>query len=434
MANGQDINTIFEPYSGGTKASLSNYVISNRTDLNEIFDPNTGVDASATGFYTLDGIGARVDLNKVFAKKKQWNDVPFYLSSVNGSNYTNFLYNYVTAAKSIDVVSSTEIYVGGQSSWNTSRLYGRFAKYNGNNWSTIGWSVSNGGTSSSGSSTNVRGIKAFASNDIYLAGTFDTIRDAQSTIYTGAVQCDGGNYNTISGISGTYVTQMLVVSASEIYFLYYNAIRQFNKTTGVVNRTISAPAGTQYISMCVIGSMIYAIRSDTVGRSFIKIDSSNAITSITSGMIGTAGLWAVDIENIYIYGSFTSGFGVNANYIVKYNGTTNTFTNINGHVTSDIKYIHFENNRNIYVIWNSERTLSKYSSATNTWSKEIEIQPTSPSAYIGTIQAKNGKVYIVFDGNNSGNFGQYTGFFADYKIIPTNSATIRSWSLLAYYG
>jgi hypothetical protein len=444
MTNGKDISTLFEPYSGGTQSALSNYVISNGKDLNEVFDPHTGTDASATGFFVVDGVGVEKDLNKVFAKIKQWNNVPFYQTVVNNTNYRTFLYNYVNQVSSIDVVSNTEIYVGGQSSWSGSRLYERFAKYNGSTWSTIGWSVSEGGTSSSGSSTNVTGIKAFSSTDIYLTGYFDTIRDTQSSGYRGAVWCyDGANYSGISGISGATVNQMLVVSASEIYFRYQNTIKQYNKLTSTVVRTITAPTNTSFRgNICSVdASFLFGMTQATVspftGRYIVRINKSTGTSSIVSSWnnVNVTGLWGVDIENIYIYGSFTGAFAVNANYIVKYNGNTNTFTNINGigHVTTYVKYIHFESNRNIYVIWNNDATLSKYSSATDTWSKEIEIQ-TIYAGSIGTIQAKNGKVYVVFNGQQSGNFGQYFGFFADYKIIPTNSATIRSWSLLAYYG
>jgi len=445
MTNGKDINTLFEPYSGGTQSALSNYVISNGKDLNEVFDPHTGTDASATGFFVVDGLGVEKDLNKVFAKIKQWNNVPFYLNSVNNTNYTNFLYTYVNQASSIDVVSNTEIYVGGRSSWNDSRLSGRFAKYNGTNWSNMGvYSPSLGGVKGTGSSsTDIYGIKAFASNNIYLAGNFDTIRDTQSADYRGALTCDGANYSGISGISGATVNQMLVVSASEIYFRYENTIKQYNKLTSTVVRTITAPTNTSFrgnicsVDASFLFGMTVATVSPFTGRYIVRINKSTGTSSIVSSWnnVNVTGLWGVDIENIYIYGSFTGAFAVNANYIVKYNGNTNTFTNINGigHVTTYVKYIHFESNRNIYVIWNNDLTLSKYSSATDTWSKEIEIQGNYAGS-IGTIQAKNGKVYVVFNGQNSGNFGQYTGFFADYKIMPTNSATIRSWSLLAYYG
>jgi len=391
MADGRDISAIFEPYSGGTKAALTNYVDASDNDLNERFDPHTGVDASATGFFVVDGVGVSRDLNKVFAKAKAWNTIS---STVDVTNFITF--NFLDFSP----LGPNEIYAGGAWSGTPETRDGkRLAKYNGTNWVAMGLSVNNNTPGFSG--TYVRSIYAVSSSLIYIAGTFNYTGATRISTPTDMVATTNGTSYTFfsNGPGNQYITTMHYAGPNEIYIGGGGGGLIVCNSSGAA--TSISNTGSEVTAICSVdASFVYVCSKISSKPVFIKCTKSNntgsTIYTHGSGSINTC--WGVDNSNIFIGGNFTNGFGVSANYIVKYNGNINTFTNINstGHINGIVRTIHFENANNIYVVWNepfgiSASRLSKYDNIKNTWTSLISLG-TGDSL---RVKVKNNIVYIM---------------------------------------
>jgi len=227
----------------------------------------------------------------------------------------------------IYALNESNVYVGGSFTsvgGNTSIKY--IAKWNGNNWTALGGGMSN----------EVAAIYAVDANNVYVGGNFDTATNiiegvAVNVTVNKIAKWDGANWTALGAGVNANVTAIYAVDANNVYV---GGGTFFNTATNIIE----------------------GVAVNVTVNCIAKWDGANW-SKMGGGVNGAVNaIYAVDTNNIYVGGNFstasnvTGGGGatvnVTVNKIAKWDGSN--WTALGGGVSSIVYAIHGYAN-NIYV-------------------------------------------------------------------------------------
>jgi len=222
------------------------------------------------------------------------------------------------------------LYMGGFFNAVNTNITRRIARWDGTHWHPLGSGVDG---SYAGNSLAVRAVST-RNNEVFVGGGFVS---AGGVIANNVAKWDGANWSAL-GYGVDYTVTALETTATDVYVggSFTNAYNtQFSGVT--VNRIARWNTGTGWQSLGTgVGGTVTVIRQSGglvyVGGSFTTAGGNPASriavwngafwSALGSGLGGTVNAILVDGSDVYVGGSFTSAGGNTARAIAKWNGST----------------------------------------------------------------------------------------------------------------
>jgi trimeric autotransporter adhesin len=226
------------------------------------------------------------------------------------------------------------LYLGGFFSAVNTNVTPRIARWDGTRWYPLGSGVSG---SYQGNSLAVRGIDA-RSSEVFVGGAFVS---AGSVIANNIAKWDGADWSAL-GYGVDYTVSAVKVVGTDVCvggsftnafdapfaWITANRIAKWNESTGW--QTLGAGVGGTVTVITESGGLIYAGGSFTTAggntANRIAVWDGNSWsplgTGTANGLGGTVNAILVDGSEVYVGGAFTTAGGVTARAIAKWNGSS----------------------------------------------------------------------------------------------------------------
>jgi hypothetical protein len=252
-----------------------------------------------------------------------------------------------------------------------------------------------------GTSGIVRTVYALDASNVYVGGSFTTVRNADGTSITcnNIAKWDGSSWSALgSGQKGVYKP-----TNPSVYSIY-----AYNTSNIYVGGDFTQAGG-------VSCNYIAKWNSDTGSWSAFAGQPNGTVRSIH----------AIDLTNIYVGGDFTQVNSIAANtYIAKWNGTS--WSSLGSSVGSAVRAIYVYNNTNVYV---GGQFTSAGGNGLRQWVARWDgtnwqsMASSIGGNYVYAINAVDpSKVYI------GGNFSSFNGITGTLRIAKYNGS---NWAGLA---
>jgi hypothetical protein len=283
------------------------------------------------------------------------------------------------------VIDGDNLYIGGNFTQVGEIGANNIVKWNGTSWSALGIGL-NG---------DVNAL-AVSGNDVYAGGCFtaaggdSTNNIAKWNTTTNTWSALGSGVSGAEYFSGVYA---LTVSGNDVYAggcftaaggNSTNNIAKWDTTTNTWSALGSGVSGAEHYSgvyaLTVSGNDVYAggcfTTAGGISANFIAKwnTSTNTWSALDSGVNNSVFALAVSGNDLYVGGGFTTAGGNSANNIAKWNTTTNSWSALGNSLNGDVEALAVSGN-DVYVGGGfttageiSVNNVAKWNTSTNTWS------------------------------------------------------------------
>ena len=378
---------LFFSFGKGTIFAQDNF-ISTQKNIEAILDENGEIKTGETGSFNAEGFDMIYSENgKPIFKKTETllKDKGIF----NFSNLGNKINGISGTVFAVAVGAEGIIYVGGSFRTAGGVIANRIAKWDGNDWSTLG----------SGFNSQVKAI-AISGNDVYVGGSFFYLGDNVTGAYYIA-KWDGSNWEALgdgdnNGLDGS-VNTIAVSGSGEIF------------VGGSFTKAGGNPA-----------SNIAKWNPATSSWSALGVGLNNTVFALAINGSG----------DVYAGGSFTTAGGNSASYIAKWNTTTSSWSAL-GAGLNNIVYALAASGSDIFVGGN----FSQLGDNTGAYYRIAKWNGNSWSALGGGMtNAGNNQVYsIAINGSDvyiGGNFNTTNNGTVPASYIAKWNTTTSIWSTL----